>query len=190
MTIFQQYDMFVQYLNNGQGNFRSTVERVLMDNSTPFPTVTICNFNRAMKSKLLRDKVDQRVLEYAYGAIPVTYDFSMRSLMQLAFWEHNIQEYEKLWHEYTKGKKIDIGDLLRRYGHDCNLTVLRVVFSGYDVSPDSLCDRMTEVITRYGRCWVYSTNESQTRPGRRPLTACVGTSSYSICLQVPQAAYS
>lgn len=166
-TCFQGFSMFRDYLNGGAGNFQTTVTRERMTNDTPFPPVTICNFNRAMKSKLQTDKIDPKILEYAYGAIPLNYDVSMGNLRHARFWEKNMTVYENLWREYGKGKEPNIGQMLRRYGHDCNLTILKSVAHGVDVSHDQICDYAEEKLTTHGRCWRYVTGRSQLHPGKK-----------------------
>lgn len=163
-TAYQMATMIMDYWNNGKGNFQSTIRRVPMDKDFLFPAVTVCNFNRVMKSKLERDKVDPMVIEYAFGAIPVNYDFPMRAFKDIAGWRDSLPMYEEAWRNYSNGTQPDVGQMLWRYGYSWKQMIInsgRFNGGGY-MDMESMVE---EVVTSYGLCARIKVNKTQTRPG-------------------------
>lgn len=161
LTVWQNKDGTAGYFSDD--NFYQTSASIETRSGILFPSVTICNFNRAVLSKI--PNISDKALSYAFGSFPMVYDLQMS-------W-FNITEYEDEWQEFVQQnpEMADLTVLMKAIGNDCKRTFLQCTFSGMKFE---CCDHVIEVVNGYGKCFMISpppppggesVNAMQTVPG-------------------------
>lgn len=114
--------------------------------SVQFPNVTVCNFNRARKSKISNISFD--ALSYAFGSFAYVYSISSMFV--------NITEYELAWREFAKEDITfsNLERLIKNIGSNCQTTFLSCIWAGV---PFNCCSHVTEVVNVYGNCFTITT---------------------------------
>lgn len=155
VTIFQTYGTIKQY--SIQEPYETKTSHQKFEEGVPFPSVTVCNFNRAKQSVVERNGLNPKVLIYLFQLFPTSYDIPL----WLAKSE-NISEYETIWENYTNnGGDQDVRQILKTYGHTVEDTFIVVDAAGQLVS----FAEIVEVFTIYGRCWKVTPQFNQSIPG-------------------------
>ncbi|XP_032298655.1 acid-sensing ion channel 3 [Coturnix japonica] len=119
-----------------------------------FPAITICNYNRARRSRLTANDVFWVGTELL--AVPRR-DFS-RYLRALGL-PHDL-------HGFFPSKTYDLAAFYQRAGHDVADMVLRCRFRGQECGPDNF----TAIFTRLGKCYTFNSGQ----PGMELLTTLQG----------------
>lgn len=155
ITIFQTYGTIAQYIS--EEPYETKVSQQMIESGIPFPSVTVCNFNRAKQSVVERNGLNPKVLVYLYQLFPTSYDFPLWMDKSV-----NTTEYEIIWKNYTNnGGDRDIGKILKIYGHTVEETFVFIDAGGQIFIPNDIL----EILTVYGRCWKLVPNFHQSVPG-------------------------
>lgn len=156
VTTMQTYLTVNQFITRAP--YETTVSQEKVNDGIPFPSVTVCNINRAKQSLIESTKIDPKVLIYLFQLFPVMYELPLwlyRGNESLDVYEEALKNYEA-----THGK-IEFMKIIRNFGHTAKETFVTINAGGRLMSPNDA----VPVFTFYGLCWKLMPTFRQTVPG-------------------------
>uniref|UniRef100_A0A914VVX5 Uncharacterized protein n=1 Tax=Plectus sambesii TaxID=2011161 RepID=A0A914VVX5_9BILA len=130
-------------------------------NGIEFPSITICNFNPTMKSKVAKYNMSEEVQEYiqtAYTEVESLDDY-FTNTTKLALLHQKYTEYVtnyNLTHPANESWRLE--KFFFDTGFNCNDMLLECTYAGRTIN---CCDYVTEVMTDIGKCFRFGGNIQQ-----------------------------
>ncbi len=94
----------------------STSVSEVHEKSIPFPTITICNYNRISKKVAKKYQMTNHIVEILFGHIPSSYPIASN------VW--NNSEYLKEYSEWRHNQSLNYTSIMDKMGMDCSETFL------------------------------------------------------------------
>lgn len=152
ITIFNTYLTFAQYLS--ENDFKITISKEYVGGGIEFPSMTICNFNRAKQSIINQTNLNPKVLSALFQLFPTSYELPLSILDS-----NEISSYQSALTDYLRTDDHNrIRNFFRSYGHNATESIWQVTFGTGMIVP---FERILEAFTIYGRCWRIDINETQ-----------------------------
>uniref|UniRef100_A0A914XBH6 Uncharacterized protein n=1 Tax=Plectus sambesii TaxID=2011161 RepID=A0A914XBH6_9BILA len=121
-------------------------------NGIEFPSITICNFNPTMKSKVAKYNMSEEVQEYiqtAYAEVESLDDY-FTNTTKLAYLHQKYTEYVTNYNRaHPANESWRLENIFFDTGFNCNDMLLECTYAGRAIN---CCEYVTEVMTDIGKC--------------------------------------